>query len=359
MSTRKTSVYEQHVKHGGKIVEFAGWYLPVEFSGLINEHNTVRNSCGIFDVSHMGEITVTGERAEEFVQHIVANDVKKLYDGKVLYTPMCYPNGGIVDDLLVYRNNSKDYLLVVNASNIQKDFNWLIENNKFGVEIKNVSDDYFQLAVQGPKAKEMVEKCFGVDLSDIKFFHFKNMDLDGVKCIVSRTGYTGENGFEIYGPWNEGGKIFDMLVLSGVAPCGLGCRDTLRLEAALMLYGNDINQETTPLEAGIGFFVKLDSDDFIGKSVLVDQKQNGLKRKLVGFTLEDKGIPRHDYLVVDEEGKQVGMVTSGTLSPSLGIPVGLAYIDSGILESGSNIYVQIRKNRAKIKLAKLPFLKKY
>jgi len=359
MSTRKTSVYEQHVKHGGKIVEFAGWYLPVEFSGLINEHNTVRNSCGIFDVSHMGEITVTGERAEEFVQHIVANDVKKLYDGKVLYTPMCYPNGGIVDDLLVYRNNSKDYLLVVNASNIQKDFNWLIENNKFGVEIKNVSDDYFQLAVQGPKAKEMVEKCFGVDLSDIKFFHFKNMDLDGVKCIVSRTGYTGENGFEIYGLWNEGGKIFDMLVSSGVVPCGLGCRDTLRLEAALMLYGNDINQETTPLEAGIGFFVKLDSDDFIGKSVLVDQKQNGLKRKLVGFTLEDKGIPRHDYLVVDEEGKQVGMVTSGTLSPSLGIPVGLAYIDSGILESGSNIYVQIRKNRAKIKLAKLPFLKKY
>jgi aminomethyltransferase len=359
MSTKKTSVYEQHVKHGGKIVEFAGWYLPLEFSGLINEHNTVRNNCGIFDVSHMGEIIVKGERAEEFIQYIIANDVKKLYDGKVLYTPMCYPNGGIVDDLLVYRNNSKDYLLVVNASNIQKDFNWLVENNKFGVEIKNLSDEYFQLAVQGPKAKEMMEKCFAVDLSDIKFFHFKNMELGGVNCIVSRTGYTGENGFEIYGPWNEGGKLFDMLVSSGVAPCGLGCRDTLRLEAALMLYGNDINQETTPLEAGIGMFVKLDADDFIGRSVMLDQKQNGLKRRLVGFTLEDKGIPRHDYLIVDEANKQLGIVTSGTLSPSLGIPIGLAYVDNEALESAKDLYVQIRKNKAKIKLAKLPFLKKY
>jgi aminomethyltransferase len=359
MNVRKTPVYEEHLKHGGKIVEFAGWYLPVDFSGLINEHNTVRNNCGIFDVSHMGEITVKGERAEEFVQYIIANDVKKLYDGKVLYTPMCYPSGGIVDDLLVYRNNSKDYLLVVNASNIQKDFNWLLENNKFGVEIKNVSDDYFQLAVQGPKAKDMMEKCFGVDLSDIKFFHFKNMELNGVKCIVSRTGYTGENGFEIYGPWNKGGKLFDTIVTSGVAPCGLGCRDTLRLEAALMLYGNDINQETTPLEAGIGMFVKLDGEDFIGREVMLGQKQNGLKRKLVGFTLEEKGIPRHDYLVLDDADKKVGVVTSGTLSPSLGIPIGLAYVDNSVLESGQNIYVQIRKNKAKIKLAKLPFLKKY
>ena len=359
MSARKTPVYEQHVKHGAKIVEFAGWYLPVEFSGLINEHKAVRNDCGIFDVSHMGEITVKGERAQEFIQHIIANDVKKLYDGRILYTPMCYPHGGIVDDLLVYRNNANDYLLVVNASNIEKDFNWLLENNKFGVDIKNVSDDYFQLAVQGPQAKAMIEKCFAVDLTDIKFFHFKNMELDGVKCIVSRTGYTGENGFEIYGPWKDGGKLFDILVSGGVTPCGLGSRDTLRLEAALMLYGNDINQDTTPLEAGIEMFVKLDNDEFIGREAMIAQKMDGLKKKLVGFTLEDKGIPRHDYPVVDLTGAKVGVVTSGTLSPSLGIPVGLAYVDTSALSSGRDIYVQIRKNMAKIKLSKLPFLKKY
>lgn len=359
MSTRKTSIYDSHVKHGGKVVEFAGWYLPVEFSGLINEHNAVRNDVGIFDVSHMGEVTVKGEKATEYVQHIIANDVKKLYDGKVLYTPMCYQNGGIVDDLLVYRVNEKEYLLVINAANTQKDYEWFVANNKHGVEIKNVSDNYFQLAVQGPNAKAVMEKCFKLDLSDIKFFHFKNISLNGVHCIVSRTGYTGENGFEIYGPWNEGGKLFDALVAAGAVPCGLGCRDTLRLEAALMLYGNDINQETTPLEAGIDIFIKLDSDDFIGRDSLIKQKQEGLKRRLIGFTLEGKGIPRHDYLVVDAHDNTVGVVTSGTLSPSLGIPVGLAYVQTNRLNDGTPLYVQIRKNKIMLKQMKLPFLKKY
>ncbi|MFH1223785.1 MAG: glycine cleavage system aminomethyltransferase GcvT [Pseudomonadota bacterium] len=359
MSVRKTSIYDNHVKCGGRVVEFAGWYLPVEFSGLINEHNSVRNNVGIFDVSHMGEISVKGERAGEFVRNLVTNDTNKLYDGRVMYTPMCYENGGIVDDLLVYRINEKEYLLVVNASNIQKDFEWIKSTNKFDVELKNVSDDYFQLAVQGPNAKTVMEKCFNVDLSDIKFFHFKNMNLNNVPCIVSRTGYTGENGFEIYGPWNEGGKLWDALVTAGVVPCGLGCRDTLRLEAALMLYGNDITAETTPLEAGIDMFVKLESGNFIGRDALIKQKQEGLKRKLIGFTLEDKGIPRHNYLVVDDSENTVGIVTSGTLSPSLNIPIGLAYIETKKLEDGSQLYIKIRTNNNPLKQMKLPFLKKY
>lgn len=358
MSTKKTSIYEQHIKHGGKMVDFVGWKLPLEFGGLSKEHSSVRKHCGVFDVSHMGEIVVKGEKAEEFVQYIVTNDVKKLYDGKVLYTPMCYPNGGIVDDLLVYRINSKEYLLVVNASNTDKDFEWLRENNNFGVEISNLSDEYFQIAVQGPESVSVMSKCFGCDLSDMKFFHFKSMDLDGVNCLVSRTGYTGENGFEIYGPWKDGGRLFDMLISSGATPCGLSSRDVLRLEAALMLYGNDINQETTPIEAGLNFFVKLDTDDFIGKNTLLEQKKNGVKRKLTGFMLEQKAVPRHDYPVVDEQGRELGRVTSGTISPSLGKPLGLAYISSSAVDSETKLFVQIRKNRIAMELVKLPFLKK-
>jgi len=361
MSARKTSIYDNHVKLGGKMVEFVGWYLPVEFSGLINEHNAVRNNVGIFDVSHMGEVTVKGDRAGEFVRNLVANDTNKLYDGRVMYTPMCYENGGIVDDLLVYRVNEKEYLLVINASNIQKDFDWMNKTNKFGVELKNVSDDYFQLAVQGPNAKTLLEKCFKIDLSDIKFFHFKkSIILNGVDCIVSRTGYTGENGFEIYGPWKDGGKLWDAIVAAGATPCGLGCRDTLRLEAALMLYGNDINAETTPLEAGIDtLFVKLESGNFIGRDALLKQKKEGLKRKLIGFTLEERWVPRHDYLVVDDKGSTVGVVTSGTMSPSLNIPIGLAYVETKKLEDGSKLYVQIRKSKIALKQMKTPFLKNY
>ncbi len=359
MSTKKTSIYDCHVKHGGKVVEFAGWYLPVEFSGLVNEHNAVRNNVGIFDVSHMGEVTVKGEKAGEFVRNLVANDTNKLYDGRVMYTPMCYEHGGIVDDLLVYRVNEKEYLLVINAANIDKDFEWMKKQNKFGVELKNVSADYFQLAVQGPNAKTVMEKCFNVDLSDVKFFHFKNATLDGVKCIVSRTGYTGENGFEIYGPWNEGGKLWDALISAGVVPCGLGCRDTLRLEAALMLYGNDITAETTPLEAGIDMFVKLESGNFVGRDFLLKQKAEGLKRKLIGFTLEERGVPRHDYLVVDDKDNSVGVVTSGTFSPTLGIPVGLAYVNTDKLNDGSKLFVKIRTKNLPLKQMKVPFVKKY
>lgn len=356
MEIRKTPIYDKHLKYGGKVVEFAGWYLPVEFTGLIDEHNAVRNDVGIFDVSHMGEVIVEGDRATEYVQHIVANDVTKLYDGKVLYTPMCYEDGGIVDDLLVYKMNDKKYLLVINASNIEKDYNWFVKNNHHGVKIENKSNDYFQIAVQGPNAKSLLEKCFNVDLSDIKFFHFKEMKLGKHTCIVSRTGYTGENGFEIYGDWNLGGEYFEKVVEAGAKPCGLGARDTLRLEAALMLYGNDISKDTTPIEAGINMFVKLDKSDFIGKNILVNQKDNGTKKKLIGFKLE-KGIPRHDYPIVDENDNKVGYVTSGTLSPTLKEPIGMAYVDTKKINE--ILYVQIRKNKFPIKKTNLPFVKKY
>jgi aminomethyltransferase len=356
MEAMKTPIYESHVKHGGRIVDFAGWKLPVDFKGLKQEHLEVRNNVGIFDVSHMGEFIVEGEKATEFVQKIIANDVKKLYEGKIIYTPMCYETGGIVDDLLVYKYSDKKYLLVVNAANIEKDFKWLNDNNTEGVSLKNVSDKYFQLAVQGPRSKEVMEKCFNLDLSDIKFFHFKEINLDEETCIVSRTGYTGENGFEIYGE-KSGAKIFDKLVSFGVIPCGLGCRDTLRLEAALMLYGNDITKDTTPLEATIGMFVSLDGGDFIGKSVLVDQKQNGVKKKLIGFKLNDRAIPRHGYKIFDKEGNEVGIVTSGTLSPSLNIPIGLCYVKKELINN--ELFVEVRNKKFPIERVKLPFLKKY
>lgn len=357
MESRKTSVYEYHVKHGGKIVDFAGWKLPVEFSGLIKEHMAVRKEAGIFDVSHMGEFIVEGIEAKKLVQYIITNDVNNLYPGKALYSAMCYEDGGIVDDLLVYMYSDQKYLLVVNALNIEKDFNWIKSNNKFKINLTNVSDEYFQLAVQGPKARGMFAEYLKTDLSDIKFFHFKEMKVDGVECLVSRTGYTGEDGFEIYGPWASGGELFDKLVKFGFTPCGLGCRDTLRLEAGLMLYGNDIDNTTTPLEAGINFCVRLNKDaDFIGKSVLVNQKEYGLRKKLYGITILDKGIARHGYEIVDANDNKHGYVTSGTMSPSLSTPVALAYINTG--SDPEKLFVKIRKNLLKIKVIGSPFVKK-
>jgi aminomethyltransferase len=359
MDAKKTSIVDYHVKHNGRMVDFAGWYLPVEYSGLRNEHNAVRTSAGIFDVSHMGEVFVKGKRAGEFVQHIVCNDISKMYDGRVLYSPMCYENGGIVDDLIVYKMKDDFYLLVVNASNTEKDFEWFKANNKFGVTLENVSPLYFQLAVQGPKARYLVESACGVKFSGLdKFFHFTNTKVMGVDCIVSRTGYTGEDGLEIYGKWNEGGKLWEKIVQAGATPCGLGCRDTLRLEAALPLYGNDITQDTTPLEAGLDLFVKLQKSDFIGKKALVDQKSRGLKKRLIGFTLEDRNIPRHGYAIEDAKGKVLGEVTSGTFSPTLGIPIGLAYVDNGALTGGEKLFVNIRKKGFPLTQAKLPFVKK-
>lgn len=353
----KTSVYEYHKIHDGKIVDFAGWKLPVEFSGLIKEHIAVRESAGIFDVSHMGEIFVDGKEAKNLVQYLVTNEVNNLYPGKAQYTAMCYEDGGVVDDLLVYMINSEKYLLVVNASNTDKDFDWINKNNIFDVRVRNLSSEYFQLAIQGPKAISLFSEFLNQDLSDVKFFHFKEMNILNNKCIVSRTGYTGEDGFEIYGPWELGGELFDKLVKFGFTPCGLGARDTLRLEAALMLYGNDMDNTKTPLEAGISFCVKLGSpDNFIAKDVLIKQKEEGLKKKLYGINVIDKGIARHGYEIVTEDGKSVGQVTSGTMSPSLSKPIALAYINTDV--DFSKLFVKIRKNIVPIKIVDLPFYKK-
>jgi len=353
---KKTSIYDYHVKHGGKIVEFCSWALPVQFSGLIKEHLEVRTNAGIFDVSHMGEILIEGEDAKTFVDYLLTNDATKLYPGRVFYTAMCYPDGGIIDDLLVYMYNDNKFLLVVNASNIEKDFNYIIENNKFNCKATNVSQDYFQLAVQGPSAEKFLNKLLNEDLNSIKFFHFKELLIENNNCIVSRTGYTGEDGFEIYGPWAYGGILFDKLVKIGVAPCGLGARDTLRLEAALMLYGNDIDKTTSPLEAGIDFCVKLNKkSDFIGKDALIKQKEKGLNKKLYGFTL-DNGIARNGYEIFDINGKKVGFVTSGTMSPSLDKAVFMAYIDTS--SDLNNLFVKIRKNLIKINNKALPFVNK-
>jgi len=353
---KKTSIYDYHVSNGAKIVEFCSWDLPVQFSGLIKEHLAVRTNAGIFDVSHMGEILIEGDAAKAFVDYLITNDATKLYPGKVLYTAMCYPDGGIVDDLLVYMYNDNKFLLVLNASNIEKDYEYMLANNKFNCIVKNVSQDYFQIAVQGPKAEIYLEEFLKETLKDIKFFHFKEVYIENNLCIISRTGYTGEDGFEIYGPWSFGGVLFDRLIKIGVSPCGLGARDTLRLEAALMLYGNDIDKTTSPLEAGIDFCVKLKKgSDFIGKASLIKQKELGLKKKLYGFTLEN-GIARNGYEIYDAREKKVGFVTSGTMSPSLDKAIFMAYIDTD--SDINNLYVKIRKNLIKINNIALPFINK-
>lgn len=362
---KRTALYDEHVKLEGKIVDFAGWELPIQYEGLVQEHEAVRNNCGIFDVSHMGEVTVTGKGAEAFVQNLVTNDVKNLVDNQVMYALMCYEHGGIVDDLLVYKYNAERFLLVINASNVDKDFDWMVQNSKsFDVELKNISSEVSEVALQGPKAQELLQNLTGKDLNEIGFFFFDGeVDIEGVKCIVSRTGYTGEDGFEIYAANADIAKVWTAILGKGDAyglkPCGLGCRDTLRFEATLPLYGNEINHDISPLEAGLNIFVKLEGDDFIGKSVLVEQKANGVKRKVVGFELLEKGIARHEYPVL-KDGKEIGFVTTGYTSPTLGKNIGLALIDAEYAGLEKEIEIQIRKKTAKaVQISKRFYQKKY
>lgn len=362
---KRTALYDEHVKMEGKIVDFAGWELPIQYEGLVPEHEAVRNACGIFDVSHMGEVTVEGKEAEAFVQNLVCNNVKTLVDNQIMYALMSYEHGGIVDDLLVYKYNTEKFLLVINASNVDKDFAWMQENSKeFDVTLVNISDDVSEVALQGPNAQALLQNLSGKDLSEIGFFFFDGeLEIAGAKCIVSRTGYTGEDGFEIYTNhedivkvWNA---IFEVGEKYGLKACGLGCRDTLRFEAALPLYGNEINDNITVLEAGLSYFTKLDNDDFIGKSVLVKQKEDGIPRKLVGFELIDKGVPRHEYPVLFE-GEEIGFVTTGYKSPTLGKTIGLALIKSEYAGIGKEFDVQIRKNTAKaVQISKKFYQKNY
>ncbi|MDD3365356.1 MAG: glycine cleavage system aminomethyltransferase GcvT [Syntrophomonas sp.] len=347
MSLKQTPLFPMHLKYNGKIIDFGGWELPVQYEGMgiIKEHNMVREKAGLFDVSHMGEVFINGEKAEDYVQNLVCNDVKTMQDGQVLYSPMCYPTGGVVDDLLVYRYNRHKYLLVINAGNVDKDFAWMKQNLLEGLSADNVSSEYAQLALQGPKAQEILQKISDTDLDSIKFFWFNpSVKIAGVECIVSRTGYTGEDGFEIYVKPADAVFIWEEILQAGedlVSPVGLGARDSLRFEAKLPLYGQEIDQDITPLEAGLGFFVKLNTDDFIGKSALVKQKEAGLQRKLVEFSMLGKGIPRSHY-AVQKDGVAIGHVTTGLHSPTFKKPIGLALINIEHTEPGTEIDIIIR-----------------
>ena len=358
-----TPLYDIHKDRGGKIIDFGGWYLPVQFSGIIDEVNATRNQAGLFDVSHMGEFFVEGPKALEYLQKMVPNDVSKLKDGKILYTPMCYENGGTVDDFLIYRLNEQKFLLVVNAANTKKDFDWLQKNNHEGAELKNLSSKYGQIAIQGPKAEKILQRLTDTPLDEIKFFRFKSdVDLAGIKALVSRTGYTGEDGFEIYMAAEETAKLWEKIEDAGenegLQPVGLGARDVLRFETCLPLYGNELSPEITPLEAGLDPFVKLNKDeDFIGKDVLTKQQEQGLERTLVGFEMIDRGIPRTNYSLL-KDGEEIGFVSSGSQSPTLDKALGLGFVKPEHCDEGNEIEVQIRKKIAKAKIVKIPFYRR-
>jgi aminomethyltransferase len=361
--TKTTAFLEIHKKLGAKIVPFAGFMMPVEYSGINDEHTTVRTSVGVFDVSHMGEIWVKGPKALDFIQYVTTNDASKLVPGKVQYS--CFPNGkgGIVDDLLVYKYNDEKYLLVVNASNTDKDWAWLNSQNKFGVTLENSSDKISQLAVQGPKAVEVLQKLTKVDLSAMKYYTFTEGELAGVKdVIISNTGYTGAGGFELYFYNNESEKmwnaIFDAGKDYGIKPIGLGARDTLRLEMGYTLYGNDIDDTTSTIEANLAWVTKFESyKDFIDKPLLQEQLNKGVSRKLVGFEMVDRAIPRHDYEIKNAKGENIGKVTSGTMSPMLKIGIGMGYVSPEFAEPGIEIFVSIREKLMKAKVVKRPFVK--
>ena len=358
---KNTALTNVHIGLGAKLVPFAGYNMPVQYQGLKIEHECVRTGVGVFDVSHMGEFILKGPKALDLIQKVTSNDASKLTPGRAQYS--CLPNGkgGIVDDLIVYKFDDEKYLLVVNASNIEKDWNWISQHNDMGVEMVNASDDYSLLAIQGPKAAEAMQSLTSTDLSNIKFYHFEVGDFAGCPdVIISATGYTGSGGFEIYVKnedaekvWN---KVFEAGKAYGIQPIGLGARDTLRLEMGYCLYGNDIDDTTSPLEAGLGWITKFDKD-FIDKEFLAKQKETGVTRKLVAFELVEKGIPRHDYPIVDAHDNVIGKVTSGTMSPSLDKAIGLGYVPTNLASEGSEIFVQIRNKSLKAVVVKLPFYK--
>ncbi len=344
MSEKRTCLYEKHIALGAKMVPFGGFEMPIQYSDIITEHNAVRKACGVFDVSHMGEVLVTGPDAERYVQHIFTNDIAGAEVGQIFYGMMLHENGGTVDDLLVYKMADGAWFLVINAANIDKDVaHMMAQTNGFDVNVDNQSDYYGQVAVQGPKSEEVVEKILGLQCSELTFYHSKTIDFEGETLIVSRTGYTGEDGFEIYGSHQYIQHAWDRLIASGEAePCGLGCRDTLRFEVGLPLYGDELTDEISPLEAGLGIFVKLDKEEFIGKEATAALKAEGLKRKIVGIELSGRAIPRHGY-EVEAEGKVIGEVTTGYNSISTGKSVCMALIDAAYSKLGTPVQVRIHR----------------
>ena len=354
---KNTALTETHEALGAKMVPFAGYNMPIQYEGVTIEHETVRKGVGVFDVSHMGEFLVSGENALDLIQKTCSNDASKLTIGKAQYS--CIPNneGGIVDDLIICKIKEDQYLLVVNASNIEKDWHWLTSKNDVGATLRNLSEDYALLAIQGPKAVEAMQKLSSHDLSEIKFYNFIIGDFAGIEhVIISATGYTGSGGFEIYCKNSEVKQIWDKVTAAGAKPIGLAARDTLRLEMGYCLYGNDINETTSPIEAGLGWITKF-SKTFTNSKALEEEKKRGPHRKLVAFELNDRGIPRHGYDIVDGQGKKIGEVTSGTMSPSLGKGIGLGYVPTIFAAVNSKIHIQIRKNAVAATVVKLPFYK--
>ncbi len=359
---KNTALSHIHESLGAKMVPFAGYNMPVQYEGVNAEHETVRTSVGVFDVSHMGEFFLKGENALALIQKVTSNDASKLVDGKAQYS--CLPNndGGIVDDLIVYKIADNDYMLVVNASNIDKDWNWISSHNDLGVNMTNASEDYSLLAIQGPKAAAAMQSLTNIDLANMAYYSFQIGEFAGIQnVVVSATGYTGSGGFEIYFKnenaetiWN---KVFEAGAAFGIKPIGLAARDTLRLEMGFCLYGNDINDTTSPIEAGLGWITKFDKE-FTNSTNLKAQKEAGVSKKLVGFELTERGIPRHDYEIVDADGNNIGIVTSGTMAPSLGKGIGMGYVKSEFAGLDSEIFIQIRKNKVAAKVVKMPFYKK-
>ncbi len=344
MSDKRTCLYERHIKLGAKMVSFGGFEMPIQYTDIADEHVAVRTACGVFDVSHMGEVLVTGPEAERFVQHIFTNDVANAPVGKIFYGMMLHPNGGTIDDLLVYKEGDERFFLVINAANIDKDYAWISEQVKsFDCVAENQSEYYGQLAVQGPKAEAVVEKVLELPCAELAFYTFKKMQVGEETIIVSRTGYTGEDGFEIYASHDLIRQMWDKLIESGEAkPCGLGCRDTLRFEVGLPLYGDELTDELSPIEAGLGMFVKVEKEDFIGKEAVARQKAEGVTRKIVGIELEGRAIPRHGYEVVSDE-EIIGHVTTGYNSISTGKSVCMALLDIRYAKLGTPVQVRIHK----------------
>jgi aminomethyltransferase len=361
-SLKRTPLYEQHIALGARIVEFSGFEMPVQYSSILDEHRAVRTHAGLFDVSHMGEFKVEGPDALSFLQHLVPNDVSRLAIYAALYTQLCLPDGGTIDDLIIYHLAENHYMMVVNAGNIDKDFAWVEEQAKnFDVQVTNQSDTTALLALQGPEAQAILQPLTGVDLSSISYYHFKPDVVDGVNCIISRTGYTGEDGFELYCASVDVVKLWKDLLAAGkeygLLPAGLGARDTLRLEASYCLYDHELNEQTNPLEAGLGWTVKLNKGDFIGHDALVKVKEEGPKRKLIGIEMIERGIPRGGYAIYDNE-RRIGTLTSGAPAPTLNKNIGMGYVDTTDAVPGKTVQIDIRGKRTAAQIVVLPFYKR-
>ncbi len=362
ITLKRTPLYEQHVALGARLVEFSGWEMPVQYSSILEEHRAVRTRAGLFDVSHMGEFKVDGSDALAFLQHLVPNDVARLTINQALYTQICLPDGGTIDDLIIYKLEDNHYMLVVNAGNIDKDFAWVEKQaGDFHVQVTNQSDTTALLALQGPEAQSILQALTKVDLSTILYYHCEPGLVNGINCTISRTGYTGEDGFELYCASVDVPKLWNDLLEAGknhgLLPAGLGARDTLRLEASYCLYGHELDEETNPLEASLGWTVKLNKDEFIGHDALLKAKEQGLKRKLIGIEMVERGVCRGGYLIYEED-QQIGVLTSGAPSPTLNKNIGIGYVEASHAIIGKPVFVDIRGKRVAAQLVALPFYKR-